>query len=79
MTGEAPWMGVTPQPPSDSEPRVARVTDQADPDWGSAMIRAMVTRMIRTLEETEGLNVHDLALRIDLTLEVPWPDQSESH
>lgn len=72
MTGEAPWMGVTPQPPSESELRVVRVSVTVGADWDEDQLRAMVSDLLRSAKEQPGVDPRTQTVRIDLTVEVPW-------
>lgn len=71
-------MGVTPQPPSESEPRVVRVTATVGADWDEDELRAIVSDLVWSARQHPGVDPSTLAVRIDLTLEVPWPDQQQS-
>lgn len=81
MTGEAPWMGVTPQPPSDSELRVVQVAEEWTGErWTKDQVGAMLGEMVAELERQmpDGADPRLFNMRIDLTVRVPWLDQPES-
>lgn len=75
MTGEAPWMGVTPQPPSESEPHVIRHTGMIEPEWtegdiGAIMVRTIADLIVAAL--AEGIDPKAGRVHYTIALEVPW-------